>query len=177
MSLLSRIAEGDAGAVRACLDRFGGLVWSLALRFCRNRADAEDAVQDIFLELWRSAHRYDPARAAETTFVTILARRRLIDRKRREARQPETTPLPEELLSLQPDPSAGPESRDELDRVVRALSELSSEQQQAITLAIYQGLTHEEIASRLNLPLGTVKSHMRRGMLQLRERLSAGGVS
>jgi RNA polymerase sigma-70 factor (ECF subfamily) len=163
--------------VRACLDRYGSLVWSLALRFCRNQADAEDAVQDIFQELWRTAHRFDPSVGSEALFITMLTRRRLINRRRRAGRRPEPAPLPESVSPLQVELSRPAEVRDDIERVRAALAELAPEEQQALTLAIFQGLTQEEIAQRLTLPLGTVKAHVRRGLLRLRERLSAGGAS
>lgn len=169
--LLARAADGDAHALSACLERFGGLVWSLARRFCRNPADAEDAVQDIFIELWRSAARYDPAVASETTFVAMIARRRLIDRHRRRQRQPDLQPLPE-LLPL---PAEGVHARIEqqpdVARAARALGGLRPEQQQVLRLSVYGGLSHSEISAQTGLPLGTVKTHVRRGLIQLREAL------
>src|SRR5260370_2342586 len=91
-SVLARVAEGDARAVRECIDQFGGLVWAIARRFTRNRADAEDAVQEIFTDIWRSSGRFDPAQGSEKVFVTTIARRRLIDRWRRKGNY-ETVPV------------------------------------------------------------------------------------
>ncbi len=81
-TLLQRIAGGDRSAVAACIDTYSGLVWSLARRFLQNEADAEETVQEIFLELWEKAARFDPGVAGEVTFVSMIARRRLIDRRR-----------------------------------------------------------------------------------------------
>src|SRR5512133_2795665 len=82
-SILDRVARGDQKAVRQCIDEFGGLVWAIARRMTRSRADAEDAVQEIFIDVWRSAARFDAAQGSEKVFVTTIARRRLIDRIRR----------------------------------------------------------------------------------------------
>src|SRR5512145_3131135 len=82
-SILERVARGDSKAVRECIDEFGGLVWAIARRMARTRADAEDAVQEIFVDVWKSAGRYDPSQGSEKVFVTTIARRRLIDRLRR----------------------------------------------------------------------------------------------
>ena len=92
--VLPRIAAGDPAAVADCIARYGGLVWSLARRFLGNMTDAEDAVQDVFIELWKNAARYDPGLASEPTYITMIARRRLIDRKRRTGRVPPAQPLP-----------------------------------------------------------------------------------
>ncbi len=92
-TLLPRIAAGDPDAVQACIRRYGGLVWSLALRMSRSREDAEDAVQEIFISLWKSADRFDPSRATEVTFIAMVARRRLIDRRRAAQRRPEEATL------------------------------------------------------------------------------------
>src|SRR6476646_5693685 len=88
-SLLARVAAGDPAAVRACLAQFGGLVWSIARRF--EPSDAEDAVQEIFLDVWRSAGSYNPALGSEATFVATITRRRLIDRQRTRRRRPKAT--------------------------------------------------------------------------------------
>src|SRR5437016_3201627 len=102
--LLPRVAAGDAPAVEQCLDRYGGLIWSIALRFSASRADAEDAVQEVFIDLWKSAARFDRVRAAEATFVAMIARRRLIDRKRASDRGPKSAPEAAlELLSNRDD--------------------------------------------------------------------------
>ena len=90
LSVLERIAAGDESAVRECMDQYGGLVWTLARRFSESAADAEDASQEIFLEIWKSAARFDPARGSESVFVTTVARRRLIDRLRARKRRPPT---------------------------------------------------------------------------------------
>jgi RNA polymerase sigma-70 factor (ECF subfamily) len=173
--VLPRIAAGDPAAVPDCLARYGGLVWSIARRFLGNSADAEDAVQDVFIELWKNAGRYDPSRAAEPTFVTMVARRRLIDRKRKAGRAPAPQPLPDEA----PAPRAGAdrvELEDEAARAAAVLGELREDERRVIRMAVYQGMTHEEIAAATGLPIGTVKTHIRRGLIRVRERLAAGGA-
>lgn len=173
-SVLQRIASGDSGAVQECIDRFGGLVWSLARRFCFNPSEAEDAVQEIFLDVWKSAGRYDPSVASEATFVAMIARRRLIDRRRRSGREPS-------MMELQPGASGGdepavsaPELAEDAQAALRALESLRPEQQRVLRLSIYQGLSHERIAEATGLPLGTVKTHVRRGLIRIREILGAG---
>src|SRR5215813_5986353 len=94
LALLARVASGDRGAVRDCIARYGGLVWSIARRF--EGADAEDAVQEIFLDLWKSAARFDPRIASESAFVAMITRRRLIDRRRTRRRRPTTETIASE---------------------------------------------------------------------------------
>ena len=84
-TILQSVADGNAAAVDECLGKYGGLVWSLARRLCPRHEDAEDAVQEIFVEIWRNAAKFDPEIASEATYVTMIARRRLIDRYRRRA--------------------------------------------------------------------------------------------
>jgi RNA polymerase sigma factor (sigma-70 family) len=174
--LLPRIAGGDPGAVRECIARYGGLVSSLARRFLPNPADAEDAVQDVFVELWKNAAKFDPSRSAEPTFVTMVTRRRLIDRKRRVARTPATAPLADEIVGRPDEGEHLAEVNDEAARAANALLELKSEQQMVIRLAVYDGMTHEEISTTTGLPLGTVKTHIRRGLLRIREMLGGGAA-
>jgi len=100
-SILQRIAAGDQQAVSECIDTYSDLIWSLARRFLRSQQDAEDVVQDIFIELWSSADRFDPAKAGETTFVAMIARRRIIDRIRKLGRQPQMDDVDEIPLAME----------------------------------------------------------------------------
>lgn len=166
------MAANDADAVRECLDRYSGLVWSLARRFSRSDADAEDAAQEVFVSLWRSASRYDPAVANEATFVAMIARRRLIDRARAAERRPPAAALIDGSDPAGAASEPGADLSEDATHAARALNELSAEQQKMIRLSVYQGLSHEQIASATGLPLGTVKTHIRRGLLRVRESLS-----
>jgi RNA polymerase sigma-70 factor (ECF subfamily) len=149
----------------------------LARRFCYgNQSDAEDAVQEIFLDLWKSAARFDPGVAAEATFIAMIARRRLIDRRRRLSRTPDMTDV--SLVSPaanSEDPESRPETIENASRAAKALASLRPEQQRVLRLSIYQGLSHEKIAEAMGMPLGTVKTHARRGLIKLRELLAGAG--
>ncbi len=167
-SLLQRVAAGEPEAVRDCVAAYSGLVWSLARRFCPTSSEAEDAAQEIFINLWRSASRFDPAVSSEPTFVSMIARRRLIDRARARQRRPDPAPLVESAAMPAPDPDAA----DEAARAGVALGALAPEQQRVLRLAIHQGLSHEQIAQATGLPLGTVKTNIRRGLIRVRELLT-----
>ncbi len=166
--LLVRASHGDDAAVRACVARFGGLVWAMARRLSPSPSDAEDATQEIFLDLWRHGARYDPARGSEEVFVAMLARRRLIDRRRTVLRRPATAPLAEAAEASVPGDA---ERCAEAGLAVRAMAGLRVEQREVLRLAVTQGLTHEEIAGRTGVPLGTVKAHARRGLQRIRAAL------
>ena len=171
-SLLLAVAQGDSRAVSACLDRYSGLIWSIARRMSPTDTDAEDAVQEIFIDLWKSAHRFDPERSSEKTFVVMIARRRLIDRLRRHQRQPEFDSLDHENA---PEISGDAHNRMERDAeallAAEALEQLRPEQRQLVELSVLKGIPHGEIARTTGIPLGTVKSHIRRGLIALREAL------
>lgn len=174
--LLHRVSDGDAGAMRECITRYSGLVWSLARRMGLPQAECEDAVQEIFAAIWKSSGKYDPAIASETAFVAMIARRRLIDRRRKLGRAESTqtitdaTPMPAAAAA---DPSLPEEAR----RAAALLTQLSPEQQRVLTLNVYHGLSHESIAKSTGLPLGTVKTHARRGLIRLRDLMSVGGAT
>ena len=171
--ILERVATGDRSAVAACIERYSGLVWSLARRYIASEADAEEAVQEIFIELWSTAARFDPTRATEVTFVSMLARRRLIDHVRRAGRAPDFAELSEGEVPLSCEGERRHEAESEMDRVARAMGEMSSERRQVLHMSIWLGLSHGEIAERTDLPLGTIKSHLRRGLLAIRELLTS----
>ena len=176
-SVLIKVAQGDQRALRACIDEFGSLVWSIARRLTRTRADAEDAVQEIFTDIWRSANRFDPVQGSEKVFIATIARRRLIDRLRRVSNQGTTAPT-EELDSLTwADPGVHAETCAEAQTAARAVMQLRPEQRQVLELALLQGLSHAEIAETLGMPLGTVKTMMRRGLIQVRELMGVDASS
>lgn len=168
LTTLQRVAAGDQSAVRVFVDRYSAAIWSLTRKYCANTAEAEDAVQDIFVELWEKADRFDPHKASEYTFVTMIARRRLIDRLRRKGRSLQTVPLGESTEPTQT--QADPVEHDDTVRLAQqALKKLPESQQQVIRHSIYDGLTHSQISEKLGLPLGTVKTHARRGLMKLRD--------
>lgn len=170
--LLPRIAGGDERAVRDCVTRYGPLVWSLARRWAPDGTDAEDAVQEIFIDLWRTAARYDQSRTSESGWVAMIARRRLIDRARRRERLPVMEAIPDDF-------DMASDSERDLDREWRAeqaravIRELPPMQRRMLELSLVHGKTHDEIARETETPLGTVKSHIRRGLQRARDLLAA----
>lgn len=171
--LLPRVAAGDTSAVDLCVQRYGSLVWSLAKRYRRDRHLAEDAVQDVFIELWKVADRYDPEVAREKTFVAMIARRRLIDGLRRAGtrRQPVSLPEADTAPTTDRDPGDAIDTQDQAAAARRALAELPEDQRRAIQLSIESGHTHSQISEILDVPLGTVKTRIRRGLIAIREKL------
>lgn len=168
-TILQRIARGESRAVQECIDRYGGLVWSLARKLNFVEADLEDSVQEIFLDVWKSSGRYDPSVASEATFIAMISRRRLIDRRRRLGRRTDTQELQDQEGPPQVQADELASISEEAATAARALEGLRPEQQRVLRLSIYQGLSHEKIAESTGLPLGTVKTHVRRGLIRLRE--------
>ena len=173
--LLPLVAKGDQDAVAECLDRYANLVWSLARRFISQREEAEDAVQEIFIDLWSSASRFDINKASEVTFVATLARRRLIDRLRKKRREPFMDELENVAHTHLEEPIVVNEieNRQQAKRATRLIRDLRPEQQRVIKMAIHDGETHKEISESLGMPLGTVKTHLRRGLLNVRTAMQA----
>ena len=169
--ILLEVAQGIERAMDHCITKYGGLVWSIARRHVKDHSAAEDVVQETFTDLWKSAKRYDPAIATECTFVGMLARRRAIDFARKESRRPLLEPLPEaeSLPYATTEPTAA--VRCESENVRAALRELPGETQQIFSLHFDEGMTHPEIAEKTGLPLGTVKTRLRRGLIEVREKL------
>lgn len=167
--LLARVARGDLNAVQTCMNRYGNVIWALARRYSSTRADAEDAVQEIFTDLWKSAWRYDAERASEEVFVAMIARRRLVDRHRARSRAIEFERMAANESAMRGDDTSV--SLGESNVVQKALGKLRPEQREVLVLAACEDLTHQEIADRTGLALGTVKTHARRGLLELRRLL------
>ena len=171
---LARMAKGDESALAELYDRHAGLIFSLAMRILRERADAEDVVQDVFKQVWVEAGRYNTARGAVAAWMLMMTRSRAIDRLRARrarpeaaggARAAETVPdeaIPQDLQML---------SMEQVAHLRDALNALPDAQRVALELAYYEDLTHAEIAERLSAPLGTVKTRIRQAVIRLREAL------
>jgi RNA polymerase sigma-70 factor (ECF subfamily) len=159
------------------METYGGLVWSLARRYCPSHEDAEDAVQDTFVQIWRNAEKFDPEIASEATYITMIARRRLIDRYRRSCRSLDTTVLDENDVSAGSDHEKGVEVSEEAAHARALMRQLRPQEREVLDLSVNQGMSQSQIAEAMALPLGTVKTHARRGLLRLRELLGEKTVS
>ncbi len=168
--ILPRLASGDGDAMRDCIDQYGNLVWSIARRFFSDNSTAEDVVQEIFTEIWSKASSYKPDLASESTFIALIARRRTIDAFRKISRKPTMEELPDaEILGASEEESPTP-ARIDHDTLRKLLIQLPEDTRTMIELSVRDGFTHQEIATRMNLPLGTVKTKIRRGLLELRQK-------
>lgn len=168
-SVLLAVARGDREGVGKCIDQYAPLIWSMARRMSLTVEDAEDAVQEIFMDLWRYAKRFDPSLGSEKVFVSVLARRRLIDRARHMRRRL-AVETPMEPVHTSHLTSAFAVEKDlEVAEARQILHQLPTPHQEAISLSLLDGLSHSEIAIRLGWPLGTVKTVIRRGILRLKE--------
>ena len=175
-TILQRIAAGDKTAVQECLSTYGGLVWSIARKLLRNSDDAEDAVQEVFVDVWKNAGRFDEAQASETTFIAMIARRRVIDRIRHSTRRISADSLDDVLLEPFTRSDQTMQMSVEANEAAKAMRTLRPEQQQVLRLSIVQGMSHQEISDATGMPLGTVKTHARRGLTQVREVLGLGNA-
>jgi RNA polymerase sigma-70 factor (ECF subfamily) len=172
LALMRRVASGDESAVGELYDRFGALVFRMALQAMPTRADAEDAVQDVFVRLWKTAGRFDPERAALVTWVMLIARRHLVDRLRRSRARLRTTGLDASQAGVpvtSAAASAGIESQERLRALERKIAKLPELQRMVVTRAYFGGQTLRQIGEELQTPIGTVKSALSRALVRLRE--------
>ncbi|MEK6702339.1 MAG: sigma-70 family RNA polymerase sigma factor [Planctomycetota bacterium] len=173
LELMSRVAANDDKALATLYERFGSLVFRMALQAVPSRSDAEDAVQEIFVRLWRTAHRYDSKRAALVTWVILISRRQLVDRMRRSRSRLKPGALDESQTGPAPATAPGPGSPERQERMaamlkrIEALPEL---QRTVVKRAYLGGQTLRQIGEELNTPLGTIKSALSRALTRLRER-------
>jgi len=176
-ALLRRVAAGDALALRQLYDRCAPTVLALALRILHNRAEAEDILQDAFLEAWKRARNFDARRGSATAWILAIARSRALDglRAKGSADRAAQAAAREEVLPLPP-PIESAEQRQERDRLQRALSALPPEQRETLELAYFEGLTQSEIAARTGDPLGTVKTRCRLALDKLAGLLEEGAA-
>ena len=162
-ALLERIVARDAGSVSVLYDRHARLLFNLILRILRDRADAEDVLQEVFVAVWTRAESYNPTLGPPAAWLVRIARNRAIDRLRANAARGRLADASQEVAPAAP--ASCPEERHD---VVRALGVLPPEQRELVEQAYFMGLTHSELAARFGLPLGTVKTRVRSGLLALR---------
>ncbi|MCH2147963.1 MAG: sigma-70 family RNA polymerase sigma factor [Phycisphaerales bacterium] len=172
LMLMQRVATGDEQAVEELYGQFGGLVFKVARQLMPSKAEAEDAVQDIFIRLWQTADRFDPRRAKLVTWVMLIARRHLIDQLRRRSVRPKPTLLDEKMTAAVTTGEPGHRSQaDERNAKLRQqIAQLPELQRVVIERAYLQGFTLREVSQQLDTPLGTVKSALSRGLNKLRDR-------
>lgn len=175
---LQRISSGEQAGAAGLYDRHSRALYSLILRIVSDETEAEDVLQEVFAQAFRQAGRYDASRGNVAAWLLMMARSRAIDRvrarkKRFEGRAGEPALL-DEMPDSQPDVASAMLEEEQTQMVRQALGELPLLQRMAIELAYYEGLTHSEIAERLEQPLGTVKTRIRLGLLKLREALTEG---
>jgi RNA polymerase sigma-70 factor (ECF subfamily) len=176
LRLIAAMARGDKDALAGLYDQLSGPLYSLAYRMLGDAGEAQDLVQDIFLQVWRTAGTFDSARGTVFSWMATLTRNRAIDRIRMRKRRSEllanaAPELQPAALSGESDSAGSLWLREKAAAVRAALAGLAPDQQQAIELAYFSGLTQQEIAARLNEPLGTIKARIRRGLLRLKDRL------
>lgn len=174
-SLLQRIAAGDRSAVDDCIEQYGGLIWSIGRRYLCDNADLEDATQDVFIEIWQKAENFDPKLGTESSFVALIARRRMTDRLRRSGAVKNGS-LTQSIEDVQIADQAIVTSTvdvvvwgEEIRQTATCLAKLDAIRRKVLVMHLRDGQSHRTIADVLKLPLGTIKSHARRGLLQVQQ--------
>jgi RNA polymerase sigma-70 factor (ECF subfamily) len=170
--LLRAVSRGDESALAALYDRYRLILFGLILRILHDRQEAEDVLQEAFLQVWRRAKDFDPARGRTFTWLVTIARSRALDRLRSLGSRSRFVEADEQVANDEVIDTAYDLVKAEQGEIVRqALGQLPDEQRRTLLLAYFEGLTQAEIAERLGDPLGTVKTRMRSGLIKLRELL------
>ena len=171
--LIDLIKKGDKEALRELYSRFSQAVYNLAFRMLRDREDAEEVVQEIFLQVWNKAQTYERGRGAVSTWIINIARSRSIDKLRTLGYRDRNTELDEEKLNSNTDFSRILEDREEKNNIIfKALSALPENQKAVIELVYFEGHTHVEAAELLKEPVGTIKTRLRLGVIKLKEKMA-----
>jgi RNA polymerase sigma-70 factor (ECF subfamily) len=168
--LLTRVKGNDQKAMTELFDRYGGMVYSVALRVLNDPGQAEDVMQEIFFQVWRNPHSFKEGRGSLGAWLAVMARNRAIDALRR--RRPSDS-VDDVVLASRENLASDVERTALMNKVRGVLKDLPSEQQRALELAFFEGMSHSEIATRTGEPLGTVKTRIRSALLSLRKAIEA----
>ena len=166
-SILKLIAKGEDRSFNLLIEKYGNLVWSIGRKFLYKESDVEDAVQEVFIAIWKAAEKFDHTKASEVTFISMIARRRFIDYLRKVSKHRNLQSIDEDNGQELFKESILNESTD-LQLIKDAIGTLEIEDQELLNLSVYQGYSHSEIAKLLNIPLGTVKTRIRRNLIKLK---------
>lgn len=170
--LLARVADGDAAAFQHFYDRTSAKLFGIILRILAERQEAEDVLQEVYVTVWRKAASFDPARASPITWVATIARNRAIDRLRaRPVRHQAPVEAAHDLADQGPAPDAGLVASQDARRLAEALHLLEPRHADAIRACYFEGITYDELAAREQVPVGTLKSWVRRGLMRMRSHL------
>lgn len=166
--MLRAVAGGDQAVFAALYQRTSNKLYGVCLRMLREAREAEDALQEVYVNVWRRAGTYDSTRAAGMTWLITLARNQCIDRLRRHREDPLDDATVQQLVDPDPEPPAFSEASDERRRLEHCLDALPEQQRHAVRAAFFSGATYNELSERLGVPLATMKSWIRRSLIRLR---------
>jgi len=171
---LARVAAGDRAALRIVYQDTSAKLFGVCLRILNDRGEAEDVLQDVYVTVWRKAGSFDPARASPITWLVAIARNRAIDLLRRKTEVSiEEEPEAMEIAAETPNPLARREMTEELKRLLACLGQLEEDRRRMVLLAYYSGQSREQLAAQFDAPANTIKTWLRRSLLQIRECLGS----
>ena len=169
VAILDLIAENHPGSFEMLIEKYGNLVWSIGKKFLGNQSDLEDAVQEVMIAIWKSADKFDPNKASEITFISMIARRRFIDYLRKITKHKSEDSMDDENKNIHLYKESLLNEETDLALIKSAINELDVDDQELLNLSVYQGYSHSEISEILNIPLGTVKTRIRRNLMKLKD--------
>ena len=167
--ILDLIAENHPGSFEMLIEKYGNLVWSIGKKFLGNQSDLEDAVQEVMIAIWKSADKFDANKASEITFVSMIARRRFIDYLRKITKHKSEDSMDDDNNNIHLYKESFLNEETDLALVKSAIEDLDTDDQELLNLSVYQGYSHSEISEILDIPLGTVKTRIRRNLMKLKD--------
>ncbi len=170
------LQKADPGSFEMLIEKYGNLVWSIGKKFLYNQSDLEDAVQEVMIAIWKSADKFDPNKAAEITFISMIARRRFIDYLRKITKHKSEDSMDDENNNINLYKESLLNEETDLALVKSAIEELDADGQELLRLSVYEGYSHSEISEILHIPLGTVKTRIRRNLMKLKDTFATNKI-